>query len=307
MNEARYRDAERALFEHYGLRTSEQRVHLARVGLDVRVIEAGEGPTILFVHGASNGASSWTSLAAALEGYHCVLLDRPGCGLSDRVPHRFDSVDTFATYAETVLVDVLDALGLERVDLVTTSLGGYLGLRTTAAHPERVGRLVELGWSVGAPPAHVPMVMRAAMVGPVGKMMTSLPPPTSAVRAMLRRIGLKDALASGRVPDEAVQCFRSLMRDTDTMRNELDAGPPIVTLRGMNETILLPDEVLRSITRPTYFLWGENDPFGDADIARPFVARIPGAELELLPGAGHAVWMDDAPLVADRIRGFLSR
>jgi pimeloyl-ACP methyl ester carboxylesterase len=40
-------------------------------------------------------------------------------------------------------------------------------------------------------------------------------------------------------------------------------------------------------------VWGTDDPFGGAGVARSFVARIPGATLALVPG-GHAVWIDDA-------------
>ena len=305
--EARYREAERSLWQFVGVTPSEQRLQLDRTGVGVRVQEVGEGAPVLFVHGASNSGASWAPLVARLDGFHCVLLDRPGCGLSDPLASGFDDVDRLAAFAEAVLVDVLDALGLDRAHLVATSFGGYLALRTAAAHPDRVGRLVELGWTVGAPIARTPFVMRLASVPMVGRMLAAVPPNERAVRAMFRQIGLRQALEAGRVPQEVLDCYLALLRDTDTMRNELRAGPRIITpLGGMNDSVLLPRSVLAAVKAPAYFLWGAEDPFGGTDVARRFVPQIPNAELELMPGAGHAVWIDDPDHAAAATRRFLS-
>jgi pimeloyl-ACP methyl ester carboxylesterase len=84
------------------------------------------------------------------------------------------------------------------------------------------------------------------------------------------------------------------------MRNELDGSPPIIhPLRGMNDSILLPDELLAGMQVPEHFLWGHSDPFGDANVAEAFAAKVPGAQLIVMPEAGHAVWMDDLNGVAE--------
>lgn len=83
MNEARYRVAERRLWESKGVTPTERRLHLTRNGVDVRVLEAGNGPPVLFVHGGNVSGSSWAALVARLPGFRCIVLDRPGCGLSD--------------------------------------------------------------------------------------------------------------------------------------------------------------------------------------------------------------------------------
>ena len=103
----------------------------------------------MFVHGVNNGATSWAPLAARLAGFRCILLDRPGCGLSEPIPRRVDTLERFATYAETLIVDVLDALELPTAHVVGTSLGGYHTLRTAAAHPERLGADRRVGLDVG--------------------------------------------------------------------------------------------------------------------------------------------------------------
>jgi pimeloyl-ACP methyl ester carboxylesterase len=136
--------------------------------------------------------------------------------------------------------------------------------------------------------------MRLASVPMMGRLLAAVRPNERVVRAMFRRIGLRQALDAGRVPQEVLDCYLALLRDTATMRNELRAGPRLVfPLRGMNAQVLLSVSLLAKIHAPLYFLWGEEDPFGGPDIARRFVKHLPNAELELLAGAGHAAWVDD--------------
>jgi 2-hydroxy-6-oxonona-2,4-dienedioate hydrolase len=294
VNQVRYRQAERRLWESVGGIPIEQRVRLGRIGATVRVQEVGRGPAVVFVHGASNSGASWAPLAARLDGFRRVVVDRPGCGLSDPLAARFNNVEALNAFADALIIDVLDALGLDRAHVVATSFGGYIALRTAAAHPDRIGRIVEFGWTVGAPIARVPLLMRLASVPMMGRLLAAVRPNERVVRAMLRRIGLRQALDAGRVPQEVLDCYLALLRDTATMRNELRAGPRLVfPLRGMNAQVLLPASLLAKIHAPLYFLWGEEDPFGGPDIARRFVKHLPNAELELLAGAGHAAWVDD--------------
>ena len=88
VNEQRYRESERRLWQSLGVAPTEQRVRLPRIGVTVRVQELGQGPAVVFVHGGSNSGTSWAQLAAQLSGFRCVMLDRPGCGLSDTTTER---------------------------------------------------------------------------------------------------------------------------------------------------------------------------------------------------------------------------
>ena len=262
---------------------------------------------MLFVHGASNSGSSWASLVARLSGFRCVLLDRPGCGLSDPLVEGLNDIEGIEAYADTMIPDVLDALGLASAHVAATSYGGYFALRAAAAHPDRIDRMVEFGWTIGAPMANVPLVMRLGSVPLLGRMMARVPPNERAVRMLLRQIGLRQALESGRFTQEAIDWYLALLRDTHTMRNDIRASPRVILpIRGMNERVLLSASLLANIRTPTHFLWGEQDPNGGADIARQFVGLLPNAELELMPGVGHAPWMDDPDHAAITTRRFLS-
>ncbi len=304
-NEAKYRAAEDRYWAFEGVRPTEQWLSLPRVGSRVRVLIVGDGPPVVFVHGVNTGATSWAPLASRLTGFRCVLLDRPGCGLSEPIPRRVDTPERFATYAETLIVDVLDALELPSAHILGTSLGGYHTLRTAAAHPERLVRIVVMGWSVGAPSGDMPFVMRLGGVRPIASLMAAIPVNDRATRALLGRIGLKQALAAGRVPPEGVAWFKAMVNDTATMRNDIDTVPPIMHPRhGLSDAILFTDDVLQRIDVPVRFIWGADDLFGGAEVAKAFVSRVPGAELEIVPG-GHAVWMDDPDAIAATTAQFL--
>ena len=274
----------------------------------VRVQEAGEGHPVLFIHGAANAGTSWMSLVGALPGFRCIALDRPGCGLSDPIvggPLR--DLDAVESYADTLVRDVLDALELPSAHVVATSYGGYFALRGAAAHPDRIDRVVELSWPMGAPMDKVVVSMRVGALPGVQALFGRLPPTRGMVKALLRQIGLRRALENGRFDEHMVDWYCSLLRHTDTIRNDTRSSPKVITpIRGLNERMLLSDDLLAQVTMPVLFLWGDEDPNGGESVARAFAARLPDAQLEVIPRAGHAPWIDELDLCADRARAFLS-
>jgi len=121
VNEERYRRAERALWESLGVHPTERSIGLERTGAAVRIQEVGEGPPVVFVHGASNGGTSWASLAARLDGFRCILVDRPGCGLSPPLDARLPDMTHLDGFADYLVVDVLDD-----PDRVAERVGAFL-------------------------------------------------------------------------------------------------------------------------------------------------------------------------------------
>lgn len=305
MNSQRYRRAERELWESVGAKPTERYLHLDRCAAEVRIQEVGEGEPVVFVHGASNGGTSWASLASRLDTFRCVLVDRPGCGLSPRLDRSFVDMADLGAFADDLVVDVLDALDVGTAHVIGTSFGGYFALRVAAAHPHRIRRVVMLSWSFGAPVVSTPLVMRVAMQPALRRLAARMPVTERMARAMLRQIGLRRAVESGTFGPVDMAWFLSLLRDTDTMRNEIEAAPRMVTMRGFNDDSLLAASVLEQVSAPAYFLWGEEDPMGGGDIARPFAGQLPDARLELMARAGHAPWMDDPDHVAARVGAFL--
>ena len=304
MNEARYREAEARLWTSTGMVPNEHRLRLARTGVAVRVQEIGSGPPALFIHGVNTSGASWIRLASRLVGLRCLLLDRPGTGLSEPVVPPL-TIDRLPAFAETLVVDVLDALELPTAHLVATSFGAYFALRTAAAHPDRVDRMTLFSWSAGTPIRHLPLFMRAMGLPGIGGLAARAPANERSIRALFRALGHGLSLDDGRIRRADLDAYLALLRDTATRRHELAMGRAFIhPVHGLDR-MLIPDAVLGAIRAPTLLLWGEHDPFGGEDAGRRLVDRLPTAELRMLPGAGHAPWLDDLELIARETVAFL--
>lgn len=305
-DELRYRRAERQLWDSLGLVPAEHRVHLDRLGCDVRIQELGAGPPVLFLHGGSTCGTSWADLAVRLPGFRCMLVDRPGTGLSDPLQDTVLNLDDLAALAGVLVPDILDALGLDSASIVATSFGGYFALRAALTAPERVGRMVILGWTAGAPVGRLPLMMRAGTAPVLGELLARAPSGPRTVRSIFRGIGLGRALDEGRISDEAIAAYAALVRHTPTLRNDLALGRLFLSpVRGLDPRLALSPVERGRIGVPVLFLWGEVDPFGGRDVAPSFVEPFPDARLELVPRAGHAIWMDNPSLAADAVTAFL--
>ncbi len=302
----RYTAAEARLFAAAGATPTQHRVHLDRLDVDVRVQEVGEGAPALFLHGGPNAGSTWAFLAARVAGLRCLLLDRPGTGLSDPLSRPL-SPDRAGTYAELLAVDVLDAFGVERAHLVGSSFGGWVALRSAAAHPDRVDRMVQLGCPAFAPGFRVPTFMRALMVPGVRQLLHALPPIERMGDVTLKQIGHGASLAAGRIPQVFFDWYLAMQQHTDTFRNEGDMIARAGTVfGGFDRRLVLTDDQLAAVRCPTWFLWGRDDPFGGSEAARRTVAAVPGAQLELRADSGHLPWLDDVDHAARVVTRFLA-
>jgi pimeloyl-ACP methyl ester carboxylesterase len=127
------------------------------------------------------------------------------------------------------------------------------------------------------------------------------------VRAVLRQVGLAGALASGRFTDAMLDWFHAVLRDTDTMRNELASTPPPASpWRGQDERLLLTRDVRARITTPVLFVWGSDDPNGGEAVGRTFAEVFPDATFEVIRDAGHAPWIDEPERCGALVRAFLA-
>ncbi|MEO6124260.1 MAG: alpha/beta hydrolase [Ilumatobacteraceae bacterium] len=288
---------------------TEHRVRLHNLNVTVRVQVIGDGPPVVLIHGGSVAGTSWLNLVRGLDGFRCIMVDRPGCGLSDPLPGDAGKSDIGAVKraADLLIPDLLDALEVPAAHVLGTSFGGFYALRAAAAAPGRVRRVVLYSWSIGAPMERTPLVMRFAGIPGIGQITARTPIGRTSAKMLLRQIGLKGAIDSGKFNDDMLDWFVALLKYTPTLLNEIRATPKMITpIKGLNQAMLLTDELLSQVTSPVYCFWGEDDPNGGAETAKQFVARLPHGTLELVPDAGHAPWIDEPERAIASTRAFLN-
>ncbi len=160
----RYRERERALWDHYGLAPTERFIELASPKVKLRVVEVGSGQPILFIPGTAGVGPSWGALVAQLPGYRSIMLDRPGWGLSEPIDYRKHE---YRRVAADVVRSALDSLGIDRAHVVGASVGSNWALRFAQAEPARVRSLVLLGAGPLSPELGPPAFFKM-LVSPIG-------------------------------------------------------------------------------------------------------------------------------------------
>ncbi|MDJ0496704.1 MAG: alpha/beta hydrolase [Acidimicrobiia bacterium] len=303
MNEAKYRAAEQRLWESVAVSPREQFVTLPRIGMKVRVQEVGEGEPVLFIHGGPNSGSTWAPIIEHFSGYRCLIVDRPGTGLSE--PYTVTR-ENLARFGDAFVGDVLAALNVDSAHVVASSFGGMLALRSAAAEPHRLLRMVQMAAPALAPGSSTPSFMKGMAFAPVRWLIGKLPPNQKANDRILRQLGHGVAIDEGRFSPVFNDWYLALQRYTDTMENDGNMIGRFVSWSGFDPADAIPDEIFAAVESPTLFLWGADDGFGGEDVANYIVARMPNAELVMIPQSGHLPWLDDPQSIAKQTLAWLS-
>lgn len=297
----RYQEAERALWDHYGLEPAERFVEIDQPPARLRIIEVGSGEPTVFIPGTPGTGPYWGALLRTLRGVRALLLDRPGWGLSTPIDY---STDRYADVVARVISDALDATGLERVNVVGHSIGNVWALRLAAAHPDRVGRVALVGGGPVVPEIEAPKFIKL-LASPLGAVIVRLPQKAGQIRAMLRQSGHAASLDAGRVPNAFIEWRVAFHRLTTSMRHEREMVRSLLGRGGWRSGLTFDDAELAAIRAPVLWTYGTADPVGSVEVWRRAVDRIPGGELHLMEGAGHLPWLDDPETIGTRLSQFL--
>ena len=231
---------------------------------------------MLFVHGTV-GPGAWPSLISQLPGHRCIVLDRPGWGMSAAVDY---SRSDYGTLISGLLSEVLNTLGVERAHMVGGSIGNVWALRLAAKDPARVGRVVLLGGSPLVPEAPVPGIIRL-LASPLGAVMVRLPDSTGRLRSILTQSGHGPSLSDGRIPDVFLDWRVAMGRETNSIRHERDMVCALVSGRSYRPGLTFTDAELRAIEQPTLYVYGTADPVGTTAMWRRVTDVLPRGELLL--------------------------
>ena len=249
---------------------------------------AKNGETIFFLNGVMMSASHWQKQADFFKslGYGVLLHDFKGQLLSDKPDGPYD----FADHVKEG-VALLDFLGLKEVHLVGTSYGGEVGLLFAIEAGKRLKSL-----SVIDSVARVDELLRQK----VGRWEMSA-----------RHCSTVDFFNS-MLPDVYGREFIENNKDTLSKKAETYALLPPEFLKGqiaLYQTFYGFDVVKRlgKITVPTLVVCGEEDYLKTVRHSREIFDGIAGAEFVILPGAGHACFLEKADTVNTLLLGFIAK
>jgi pimeloyl-ACP methyl ester carboxylesterase len=278
-------DADRAALEARHAAPPSRFVTVEGVRLHIRDTGQGDTAPVLLLHGFGSSLHTWEDWARLMDAERRVIrLDLPGFGLTGADP----SGDYSDQRAVALLAGLLDALGVARVDVVGSSMGGRIAWRFAAERPDRVRRLVLMapdgfasrGFTYDRP-AGVPLLMRA--------LPWTLPMP-------LLRGGIAPAYADPRaLTPEVLERYRDMMIAPGVRRAILD--------RMATQVLVPPEPILRRIEAPVLLLWGEADRMVPAPHAADYARELRVSRTVVLPGLGHVPMEEDparslAPVVA---------
>ena len=303
INHEVYRAAEAELFAQYRVDVQEHIVNMPAPATSIRVLEVGSGEPTIFIHGSPNDAATWIPLVAQLPGLRCLLLERPGAGLSEPVERWRDHRAVSSAIVEAV-VSYFDA---ERVDLVASSFGGLYAYNFAMAHPKRVRRLVQMGAPFGPTVLGIPTIARLLSTPiPIFILKNALRPDADKARDMFGEIGHEAAIEARAIPDVVFEWYSKLLCETDTLQHLVREFRSVASPFGYRRSAKISDCALAQMSTPVQYLWGDNDTFASPEKADALNRLSPNAQIEHFSSFGHVLWYDDSVMIADRVRTFLS-
>jgi pimeloyl-ACP methyl ester carboxylesterase len=248
---------------------------------------AADSTPLLMIMGSTATMDLWSPqfVEALAQGREVVVFDNRGMG---------ETNDPGGAYEFSQLADdtagLIKALGFDQMDVLGWSMGGSVALDLTVRYPKLVRRPVS--YAGGAGGAHaVPMSKKTLAV-------------------------LEDTSGSAEARGMRLLTllFPAAYRKADPAYAE---SFPIPTERMSTPAIALQDHAigawkgvwsgLKSISCPTLFVTGAEDVIAPAQNAKLMAAVVPGAELEVVPGAGHGLMYQDPQKLAAMVMGFLDQ
>src|SRR3984893_10711352 len=268
----------------------------------------GNGRVVVLLHGRNFPASYWAPVIKTLvdAGYRVVVPDQIACGKSSKPLGELH----FDTLARNTIA-LLDHLQIAKADIVAHSLGGMLGVRIARAFPDRINHLV-----------------LAAPIGLEDYRMYVPPTPTEKIlenEDKLTADGYRKQLEnnySPKIPPDQITPF------IDARFNIKGSSEYPRWLRAFvsSAQMIYREPVVHEIpliTLPTLFIMGADDHNApgkpnapealrpkmghNAELATALAAQMPDARTEVLPNAGHLVFLDAPQKFNELMLGFLAK
>jgi esterase len=251
----------------------------------------GDGPPLVMLHGLTGHAHTWDHTAAALsDRYHVYALDQRGHGDTEWAP----GYGIPAMLGD--LLGFLDALQLPVVTLMGLSMGGIVAYQFTAAHPERVSRLVVL--DIGPE------------IAPAGARQVAATLAASDIFRSEDEAVAKARAANPRPTDESLRHrvshnLRPLPDGTFTFKWDNALREP-----GAIGDDLSPDQrwaAWDSLSCPVLLVRGDDSDILAPETADRMVAGNPRVSLAVVPDCGHSITLDRPESLLDAVGPWLAQ
>jgi pimeloyl-ACP methyl ester carboxylesterase len=296
------KDAEQGLYDFYGIPVTHRRILIPKLGIQVRVTEAGQGNPVLIVPGNTGDSFPFAPLMAELTGRRILALNRPGGGLSEGFDHRSMN---FRELAVETLSYVLDTYSIDSIPIIAHSMGGHWSLWFSMDKPKRVQSLSLLGVPGNVLNTCPPFALRLSSVPGLNRLLIKGITPRSTSRALrgLAFLGhAQQVLAE--LPEAMAQCYYRFQNLPHYAVSSLSLMEELNRLSGANPKYRIDREELEKVRQPVQLIWGDNDPFGSVTSGRS-IAHALNAAFHVLSGGGHLPWLDDPAACGRLIREFL--
>jgi len=262
-------------------------------GIRTRVIVAGEGPALVFLHGSGGHSEAYAhNIVPLSKSLKVIAIDYLGHGLTDYP----DKPPTMRDRADHV-IGVLDALGVEKACIAGESFGATIGFACVKHHSERVSKLIAIvGGSFEHAGASEAAKYFQGVDGLAGRMRAFLENPSiESVRARLNWLFHKPERD---VTDELVETRWRLYQQDSVRRAIADLCVVLdedtkARARGLSpeerHEIVRPmtESELQSIEQPVLFIWTDHNPTLTIATARKAANMIPNSQFAIVEDCGH--------------------
>jgi pimeloyl-ACP methyl ester carboxylesterase len=280
----------------------ERYVDLSQVRL--HVVEEGEGPLVVLLHGFPEFWYSWRHQIPALAaaGMRVVAPDMRGYNLSDKPK----GVSSYSIEHLTGDVrELIEACGAERACVVGHDWGGAVAWQFAMRHPGSLERLAILN---AAHPLVLGRALRTArqLRKSWYMFLFQIPLLPEAIGRIGSYASLRKTLKSDPVRPDAVT-DEDIDKYVEAMSQPGAATAAINYYRAAMRSLLRPREesAVRAIEAPVLVIWGEQDKYLGRELAEPPRALVPHARLERIGDASHFVQYDRPERVNELLIPFL--
>jgi 3-oxoadipate enol-lactonase len=260
-------------------------------GVELSVEVAGDGPGLILVHGFGGAKEDFADHVAALSATHMVVtFDHRGHGQSDK-PAELGAYSLERLRADTL--GIADAVGLERFRLLGHSMGGMVVRRIAIEHPDRVEALIMMdtaaSWISALDPTQIDAAAQYVLEHGKGALKELLdangPLDNPAHQRVLRERPGYQEFNDRKWADLSEFMWAAMARELAHQPDDLDA--------------------MRALTMPVLVIVGELDtPFLAA--SRAMADAIPGAQLAVIPDAGHSPQFENPTAWYEALTSFLA-